>query len=143
MANEDPFKQFSEFQKNLSQLKIPGVDPDQWVKVYEQNIAAVTQANQTFMTGMQAFAEKQAAILQEGFKTSEAAIKEAAEAGEPTDKVTSQVERAKAAYEKALADMNEISEIVTKTNSEALEVINQRVNASFSEVQKILSENKS
>ena len=51
--------------------------------------------------------------------------------------------RAKAAYEKALADMNEISEIVTKTNSEALEVINQRVNASFSEVQKILSENKS
>jgi hypothetical protein len=39
--------------------------------------------------------------------------------------------------------MNEISEIVTKTNSEALEVINQRVNASFSEVQKILSENKS
>lgn len=143
MANEDPFKQFSEFQKNLSQLKIPGVDPDQWVKVYEQNIAAVTQANQTFMTGMQAFAEKQAAMLQEGFKTSEAAIKEAAEAGESTDKVTSQVERAKAAYEKALADMNEISEIVTKTNSEALEVINQRVNASFSEVQKILSENKS
>ena len=58
MANEDPFKQFSEFQKNLSQLKIPGGDPDQWVKVYEQNIAAVTQANQTFMTGMQAFAEK-------------------------------------------------------------------------------------
>ena len=42
MANEDPFKQFSELQKNLSQLKIPGVDPDQWVKVYEQNIAAVT-----------------------------------------------------------------------------------------------------
>lgn len=143
MANEDPFKQFSEFQKNLAQLKIPGVDPDQWVKVYEQNIEAVTQANQTFMSGMQAFAEKQAAMLQESFKTSEAAIKEAAEAGEPTDKVASQVERAKAAYEKALADMNEISEIVTKTNAEAIEVINQRVNDSFAEVQKILGETKS
>lgn len=142
MAKEDPFKQFSEFQKNLAQFNIPGIDPDQWVKVYEQNIAAVTQANQTFMTGMQAFAEKQAAMLQESFKSSEAAMKEAAEAGEPTDKVASQVERAKAAYEKALSDMNEISEIVTKTNSEAIDVINQRVNDSFSEVQKILSEKK-
>lgn len=35
MAKEDPFKQFSDFQKNLAQMKIPGIDPDQWIKVYE------------------------------------------------------------------------------------------------------------
>ena len=143
MAKEDPFKQFSDFQKSLAQFKIPGIDPDQWVKVYEQNVAAVTQANQTFLTGMQAFVEKQAAMLQESMKNSEAAIKEASEAGEPTDKAAHQVERAKAAYEKALADMNEISEIMTKTNAEAIDVINKRINDSFAEVQTILSEKKS
>lgn len=143
MAKEDPFKQFSDFQKNLAQMKIPGIDPDQWIKVYEQNVAAVTQANRTFLTGMQAFAEKQAAMLQESLENSETAIKEAAEAGEPTAKAAHQVERARAAYEKALADMNEISEIMTKTNTEAIEVINKRINESFAEVQAILSEKKS
>lgn len=142
MTSEDPFKQFSEFQKNLSQMKIPGIDPDQWMKVYEQNIAAVTQANQMFMSGMQAFAEKQAAMLQDGLQASEKAMKQATDAGESTDKVTGQVERAKAAYDKALADMNEISGIVTKTNAEAIEFMNQRINASFAEVQNIFSENK-
>jgi len=142
MAKDDPFKQFSDFQKNMAELKIPGIDPEQWMKVYEQNVAAVTHANQTFLTGMQAFTEKQAAMLQESLKSSEAAIQEAAEAGEPNAKVASQVERARAAYEKALADMNEISEIVTKTNAEAVEIINQRINDSFAEVQAILSENK-
>lgn len=103
----------------------------------------MTQANRTFLTGMQAFAEKQAAMLQESLKNSETAIKEAAEAGEPTAKAAHQVERARAAYEKALADMNEISEIMTKTNTEAIEVINKRINESFAEVQAILSEKKS
>lgn len=85
-AKEDPFKQFSDFEKNLAQMKIPGIDPDELVTVYEQNVAAVTQANRTFLTGMQAFAEKQAAMLQESLKNSETAIKEAAEAGDPLGK---------------------------------------------------------
>lgn len=142
MAKDDPFKQFSDFQKNMAQLKIPGIDPERWMKVYEQNVAAVTYANHTFLVGMQAFAEKQVAMLQESLRNSEAAIQEAAQAGEPNAKVVSQVERARAAYERALDDMNEISEIVTKTNAEAVEVINHRINDSFAEVQAILSENK-
>jgi phasin family protein len=139
MATGDPFKYFSEFQKNLAQFQVPGIDPKQWVETYERNLEAINQASQAIATGMQAYAEKQAAMLQASMEQAQAAQKEATEAGEPADKAAEQLERAKAAYEQAIKDMTEISQIMAKTNAEATEAINRRIRDSFDEMQKLLS----
>ncbi len=139
MPKDDPVKLFSEFQKNLAQLQLPGVDPKQWAETYERNLEAVNQAREAITMGMQAYAEKQTAMLQASMEQAQAVQKEATEAGEPADKAAVQLERAKAAYEKAVQDMAEISQIVVKTNAEAMEAINQRIRDSFDEIQKILA----
>lgn len=139
MAKEDPFKVFKDFQKNLAQFQLPGIDPNQWAETYQRNLDAMNQASQAIATGVQAYAEKQAAMLQASMERAQESIKQASETGEPSAKATQQLDRAKAAYEKAVEDMNEISQIMAKTNADAAEAIEKRVRESFDEIQKLLS----
>ena len=142
MTKEDPFKIFSEFQKNLSQFQLPGIDPNQWAETYQRNLEAMNQASQAIATGVQAYAEKQAAMLQASMERAQESIKQASETGDASELATQQLDRAKAAYEKAVEDMNEISQIMAKTNAEATEAIEKRISGSFEEIQKLLSTQK-
>ena len=142
MTNEYPFKYFEDFQKNFSQFQLPGIDPNQWAETYQRNLEAMNQASQAIATGVQAYAEKQAAMLQASMERAQESIKQASEAGDPSAKATQQLDRAKAAYEKAVEDMNEISQIMAKTNAEATEAIEKRISESFEEIQKLLSTQK-
>lgn len=142
MAKDDPFKVFSEFQKNLAQFQLPGIDPSQWAETYQRNLEAMTQANQAIATGVQAYAEKQAAILQASMESAQEAIKQASETGDPSAKAAQQLDRAKAAYEKTVEDMTELSQIMAKTNAEAAEAIEKRIGESFEEIHQLLSTQK-
>ena len=142
MAKEDPFKFFSDIQKNFSQFQLPGIDPNQWAETYQRNLEAMNQASQAIATGVQAYAEKQAAMLQASMERAQESIKQASETGDPSAKATQQLDRAKAAYEQAVEDMNEISQIMAKTNAEATEAIENRISESFEEIQKLLSTQK-
>jgi phasin family protein len=142
MTNENPFKYLEDFQKNFSQFKLPGIDPNQWAETYQRNLEAMNRASQAIATGVQAYAEKQAAMLQASMDRAQEAIKEASETEDPSAKATRQLERAKAAYNKAVEDMNEISQIVAKTNAEATEAIEKRISESFEEIQNLLSSQK-
>ena len=142
MAKEDPFKYLSDLQKNFSQFQLPGIDLNQWAETYQRNLDAMNQTSQAIATGIQAYAEKQAAMLQASMERAQEAFAEASETGDPSAKATRQLERAKAAYDRAVQDMNEISQIMTKTNAEAMEAIEQRISDSFEEIQKLLSSQK-
>ena len=142
MAQEDPFKYFSEFQKNLAQFQLPGIDVNQWSETYQRNLNAMNKANQAIATGMQAYAEKQAAMLQASMERAQEALKEASESGDTSTQASQQIARAKAAYERAVQDINEISEILAKANTEAAEEIEKRISESFDEIQKLLSSQK-
>lgn len=142
MAKDDPYKYFSDLQKNFAQFQLPGIDPNQWAETYQRNLEAMSQASQAIASGMQAYAEKQAAMLQASMERAQQAFQEAADSGDPSTQATQQLERAKAAYERAIQDMNEISQIMAKTNAEALDAIEQRISDSFDEIQKLLSPQK-
>ncbi len=142
MAKEEPFKYLSDLQKNFAQFQLPGIDPNQWAESFQRNLDAMNQASQAIATGMQAYAEKQAAMLQASMERAQEAIKDASESGDPSTNATQQLERAKAAYDKAVQDMNEISQIMAKTNAEASDAIEQRISESFDEIQKLLSSQK-
>ncbi len=142
MAKEEPFKYLSDLQKSFAQFQLPGIDPNQWAESFQRNLDAMNQASQAIATGMQAYAEKQAAMLQASMERAQEAFKEASDSGDPSTQATQQLERAKAAYEKAVQDMNEISQIMAKTNAEALDAIEQRISDSFDEIQKLLSSQK-
>ena len=99
----------------------------------------MNQANQAIAAGMQAYAEKQATMLQASLERAQATFKEASAGGDPSARASQQLESAKAAYDRAVQDMNEITQIVAKSNAEAAEAIEQRISESFDELQKLLA----
>jgi phasin family protein len=82
---------------------------------------------------MQAVIKLQGEAIREAIGEGVAATKEFSASGNTQDKLTRQTEIAKATFERALANSNKISEIITKSNTEAFELLNKRFNEAMSE----------
>ena len=134
----DPSK-FADFTKMdltkiMAEYKVPGVDVEAMMAAQRKNIEALTAANQLAVEGVQAVMRRQAEILRQTMEEASSMMSEMVAAGTPEDKVSKQAELAKTAFEKALANMKELAEMVAKSNSEAADVLSNRVKESIEEV---------
>jgi phasin family protein len=120
--------------KFIGDFKVPGVDVETVVSSQRKNIDALTQANKLAFEGVQAVFKRQVEILRQTLEESSTVAKELVEAGTPQDKVARQTELAKDAFEKALANSRELSEIIVKSNSEAFELLNKRFTQILDEI---------
>ena len=125
--------------KVLSEFKLPGVDVDAILASQRKNIEAVTAANQLAIEGFQAVVRRQASILRQTLEETGTILTEALSAGSPEDKAAKQAELVKTAFEKALANMKELAELVAKSNTEAANVISNRVSESLEELKSALA----
>ena len=127
-----------DFTKLLGEFKVPGVDLDAVLQAQRKNIEALTAANRTAAEGLQAFARRQSEILRQNLAELQAQFSSAVTAGAPEEKLAKQTDLAKAAFEKAIADMKELAELLAKSNTEAAEIVSKRVSASFDELKSIV-----
>jgi phasin family protein len=139
MAKTNPFfdvdvSKFTDVSKLISEFKLPGVDVESALASQQKNIQALTAANQLAFEGFQAVARRQSEILRQSIEQTTAIVTELLAAGSPEDKVAKQAELVKSAFEKALTNTRELAELVTKSNSEAADVINKRVSESLEEL---------
>ncbi len=125
--------------KMMSEFKLPGVDVDAIMASQRKNIEAVTAANQLAIEGMQAVVRRQAEILRQTMEEAGSMMTEMMTAGTPEDKVARQAELVKTAFEKALANMRELAEMVAKSNTEAANVISKRVSESLEELKSTMA----
>ncbi|MFD2264810.1 phasin family protein [Lacibacterium aquatile] len=143
-APGNPFKDFDfskmDFGKVLSDMKVqvPGIDVDALVQAQRRNIEAVTQANQLAVEGMQAVLRRQTEIMRQTVEETQTALRDAMTQGAPDAKIVKQADLAKVTFEKALANLRELAEIVTKSNQEAADVINKRFSASIDELKALI-----
>ncbi|CAK0753927.1 Phasin [Azospirillaceae bacterium] len=128
--------------KMLAEFKLPGVDVDAIMSSQRRNIEAVTAANQLAIEGMQAVVRRQAEILRQTMEETGAMLTEMMTAGAPEEKVAKQAELVKSAFEKALANMKELAEMVAKSNTEAANVISRRVSESLEELKGAIAKAK-
>jgi len=122
-----------DFAKAADQFKFPGLDAQALVEYQKRNIEAVASANKIALEGAQAVIRRQAEILRQSVEEASKAFSELNAAGTPQDKIVKQAELAKGAYEAALANLRELSEMASKSNGEAAELISTRVSESFGE----------
>jgi len=122
-----------DFAKAADQFKMPGLDAQALVDYQKRNLEAFTSANKIAMAGAQAMISRQAEILRQGVEEASKAFSELNAAGTPQDKLVKQAELAKGAYEAALANLRELSEMASKSNGEAAELLSTRVSESFGE----------
>src|SRR5512134_1085089 len=134
MKEVDPGKMMEEFSKMLKQYNLQGVDMDALMASQKKNLEALTQANRVALEGLQAVAKRQAEILQETMNEASKAVDVLSKAGSPTEVAAKQAELAKDAFERALANMRELAEMVAKSNEEATSTINARISATLDEI---------
>lgn len=133
---KNPFLDF-DVQKMMGEFKLPNVDVDAVVAAQKKNIEALTSANQLAVEGMQAIARRQAEIMRQTVEEVQRSMQSMMETGAPEAKVAQSTELTKVAFEKAIANMKELSEMVAKSNGEAFDVINRRVAESLDEIRKL------
>ena len=117
-------------------LKMPGLPGLQaFADTQKRNLEALTMANKLAMEGVQAVGRRNMEIMQQvmGEITSAVQSMTAAE-GSPNTKAAQQAEMMKTSYERAVANMQEIAELIQKSNGEAVGVLNRRFAEALEEV---------
>ena len=137
----DPSK-FMEAAKMMPDFKMNGVDMDSVMASQRRNIEALTNANRLAAEGIQAIAKRQAEIMRQTMEEMGRAMKDAMTVASPEEKAARQTELAKEAFQRAIANMRELAEMVSKSQSDAFDVINKRVADSLDEIKGLMAKQK-
>jgi len=124
----------TDFTKIFSEFQIPGFDMTSLIATQRRNLEAVNAANQLAVEGVQAVLRRQAEIMRQMVEESSTVMREMMAAGAPEQKIAQQTDLVKAAFEKALANLREMTEMVAKSNSEAADVLTKRIGESLTEL---------
>ena len=126
----------AEFTRMFSEVKVPAMpDMEQFLSAHRRNMEALSQANRVALEGAQAVARRHMEILQQSMSEMTQAMQSAGGAQDsPQARAAKQAEMLKAAYERAVGNMREIAELIQKSNSEALSLLNQRFTEAMDEV---------
>jgi len=128
--------------KYLGEFKVPGVDVETLVAAQRKNIEALTAANRLAYEGVQAVMKRQVEILRQTMEEVASATRDLSEPGTPQDKAAKQTELAKDVFERALANMRELAEMMARSNSEAFDLLNKRYTQSLEEFRELLLKSK-
>lgn len=132
----DFFKQ-NDFTKHLSQLRMPGIDPDALMSAQKKNMDALVEANKAAAAGYQDLFRRQLSIFEETMAEAQGHLKSFDATKIDPEKAKAQAELAKAAFEKALANMQALAESAQKANAEAYEIVSARIKESLSEIREL------
>ena len=139
----DPSKMAEEMTKMLGQYKMPGVDMDSVVASQKKNVEALVAANRTVIEGVQAVLKRQAEIVQEAMAEITTAAQTLSKAGSsPQEVVAAQVDLVKGGLERTFAGLQEVSQMVAKSQSEATTQINARITTSLDEFKQLVLKTK-
>jgi phasin family protein len=102
----------------------------------------VAEANRVAVEGLQALARRQVEVLQESMKEASEAVSSLRKAGSPAELAATEAELGKSAFEKSVATMREMAEILVKSSQEATDKINARIAATLEEIRSLGSSTK-
>jgi phasin family protein len=123
-----------DFSKSFTNGKTPTVDMESLFASQRKNFEAFTSANQLAFEGVKAVAQRQAELAREAVEQFSSLAKELSAPASVEEKLVKQAELAKSAFEQSLATMREMSDTLTKSNTQAINVVSKRVADSFDEV---------
>ena len=128
------FGKFAEQFKFAEPFKFPGVDSEALMENQRRNLEAVTKANKVAFEGAQAVVQCQAEILRRTMDETTKAVQEMSQPSKIEDVWAKQAEFLKGAYEQGLANLRALTELGTKANAEAADLLTHRVSDSLGEL---------
>ncbi len=126
---------FTDFEFMFKQMQIPGLDMDAMMAAYRKNIDAVTAATKAASDGAQTLIKRQTEIVKDALEQMRLATSELTSFKDAKELTEKQADLAKHAFEKAFANVKELAEVMTKSNTDSMEIIQSRMNEGLAEIQ--------
>ena len=124
-----------DFTKIFAEMKLPALpNMDAFVTANRKNMETLSAANRIALEGAQAVARRHMEIMQQSMTEMTEAMKALSSMEAPQAKAAKQAEMLKSAYEHAVSNMKELSDLIQHSNGEALALINQRFVEAMDEV---------
>lgn len=127
------FFKTNDFTKMFGEMKMPEFDHEALFAAQKKNMDALVEANKAAAAGYQDLYKKQLAIFEATVAEAQTQIKDLDMKVDGASAAAS-AELAKAAFEKALANMKELADTAQKANTEAFEIVSARVKDSVDEL---------
>ena len=137
----DPKMAFNtDITKMFADMKMPSMPGmSALMAAHQRNIEALTAANKVAMEGAQTFARRQAEIVQQSVSELTEAMKSFAGVEAPQEKVAKQADLLKQTYERGVANLRELGDLISRSNGEAVELLNRRFADAMEEVKTLTS----
>ena len=131
MKPEDMMKMFSEFRLP------PFADLEGLAQAQRRNLEALSAANRVALEGAQAVARRHMEIVQSAMTEMTEAMRGMTGTENPQDRAARQAEMLKSGYEKAVTNISEIADLIQKSNTEALGLLNRRFAEAMDEIKQM------
>jgi phasin family protein len=129
-----------DFASLFANLKVPSLgDVEPLLRAHQRNMEALSGANRVALEGAQAYAKRHMEIIQQGLAELTQSLQALAEPGSPQAKAARQVELIKQAYERTVANMKELGDLIQRSNNEAIQLLNQRFAEAMDDVKGMMS----
>ncbi len=154
MGTDNPFAQAmnqaktatDEFTRMLSDMNLPGIPgmpgTEALVTAHRRNMEALSAANRVAMEGAQAVARRHMEIMQQTMQELTETMRSLASPEAPQAKAAKQAELLKGAYEKAVSNSRELGDLIQRSNSEAVGLLNKRFTDAMDEVKTLIAQAK-
>jgi phasin family protein len=129
--------------KMFADMKMPGLpDASAVMEAHKRNLEVMSAANKIALEGAQAVAKRHMEIMQQTMAELSETLRGLTATESPQDKAAKQTELLKQAYERAVANTKELSDLIQHANGEALALLNQRFVEAMEEAKSLLAKTK-
>lgn len=134
-----PWSTDTDFTKFFADMKLPSLpDMDAFLSAHRKNMETLSAANRVALEGAQAVARRNMEIVQQTMAELSESVKALASTEAPQAKAAKQAELLKKAYERAVSNMKELSDLIQRSNGEALGLLNKRFTEAMDEIKGIV-----
>ena len=144
MADETPTMSpaalLSEMTRRFTEMRFPSMIPDSGalMAAHRRNMEVLAQANRLALEGAQAVGRRNMEIMQQTLAEFSEHMRELSTTETPQAKAARQAALVKRSYEHAVANIRDLSELIQRSNAEALQVLSDRFRESMDEVKGLL-----
>ncbi|HTI03576.1 MAG TPA: TIGR01841 family phasin [Acidisoma sp.] len=125
----------TDFTKFFSSFSFPaGPEMTALMETQKRNLAALAAANKLLFEGAQAITQRQMEVMRRQMTDVAEATRSLTTVTDPKERTVRQTEMVKTAYEKSVADLREIEDLLRKSSGEALDLIHGRFLEAMDEV---------
>jgi phasin family protein len=143
MTDPFSFRPNLDMTKMMSEFRLPAMpDMAELAKAQQKNLEAITAANKVALEGARAVAERHMEIVQQSVAEMQDAIRSMANPGDAQEQAAKRAEVAKATYERAVGQMQELADLIQKSSGEALSVLQQRFTEAMEEAKNLSTDKK-